>query len=207
MSRDLPGYSSLLETFEIEEVTVSSVNRPERVLFVRLRAKEKTGLNAAWWWNPLDGDVPRYTWTDFLDCFQRASEVVSSRPWFEGWLDIGPDRRLELHAFGCAPASGETELAYWVRPRWQDAGYSGRPEYEFVARRSPREWVTLYLGDSEGSALVGSTIGPDPDASHWLDRLDLNFHPRCEENDRTSTFATISSTGELQMRRLSHCEP
>src|SRR5262245_10156939 len=56
MSRDLPGYAMLLEKFEVKEVTVNSVNRPERVLFVGVLTKQKTGLNAAWWWDPLDGD-------------------------------------------------------------------------------------------------------------------------------------------------------
>jgi hypothetical protein len=67
--KKLVGYSKLREDFDVEEATWGYVNRMDEAVFVRLRSTSASGLNAAWWWNPIVDGVPKYSWSNFLACF------------------------------------------------------------------------------------------------------------------------------------------
>ncbi len=207
VSQHLPGYAELQERFEVDEAFLGSVNRIEKSLFVRLRSKAGGGLNAAWWWDPISNDSPKYTWFDFLDCFGRAGALLADYSWLNEWLQAGPERHLELHAYGCAPGSSNSELRSFVKPLWRDAGLSGKPTYEVLARRGNAKWARLFLSPKEERVLVSYTMNPDQSASHWLDRLDVSFHPRCQGNLKNAQYVTILPNGERTVHQYSRCKP
>jgi hypothetical protein len=207
LCKELPGYARLRERFEIEDSTLGYVNRADLSLFVRLRSIGEGGLNAAWWWDPIADGSPRYSWTDFLDCFDRANEVIKRHSWLKEWIETGPARTLDLHAFGCTTGSVEFDLNHFVRPLWHDAVLSGEPTFEVLARRGNASWAKIFLNSNEPRALIEYTMGADPKAMHWLDRLEVEFHPRCQTEGKNARYATVSPNGELEMRRFSACEP
>ena len=203
----LPAYGRLRKTFEIDETRLGSVNRAEGALFVRLRPTNPAGLNSAWWWNPLVDGKPKYTWEDFLSCFKQAQEAVEGHRWLMDWLGTGPGRKLEPHAFGCAPGANDFELSHFVSPLWFDAGLRGKPNYEILARRSNSEWVQIFLALGEPRALIARTLNPDVTATHWLDRLNVSFRPRCQGKVAISTYVTVLPSGKAEFRKFSGCEP
>jgi len=207
LCQELSGYARLRERFQIDQAILGYINGFDLSLFVRLHSTGSVGLNAAWWWNPVSDGTPRSSWTDFLECFDQANEVVKRHSWLQDWLESGPGRSLELHAFGCATGSRDFDLNYFVRPLWRDAILAGEPLYEVLARRANSSWARIFLNSTEPRALIAYTMEPDAKSAHWLDRLEVSFHPRCQTEEKNARYFTVLPSGELEPRRFSACKP
>jgi len=207
LARELPGYQRLRDQFEIEDGYATAEAGAHNVLFLRLRMTTDGGLNAAWWSNPLPHGVPQYTWLDFLSCFARVNDLVGKHPWLSAWFHAGPGRLLELHACGCALEPCDDTPVYSDRCLWSQAGLSGEPTYEILARRGDEEWAKLYLSPSEDKILVVGTWKPDPHGPHWLDQLDVSFPALCDANPNATRYVTVLPDGTHTSQRCSGDEP
>jgi hypothetical protein len=98
-------------------------------------------------------------------------------------------------------------MNYFVLPLWSDASFLGKPKYEILARRTNSEWIKIFLSPNEPKALIAYTMQPDIESKHWLDRLEVSFHPRCQGIAKNSEYVTVEPSGEHEVRTFSHCEP
>jgi hypothetical protein len=185
---------------------VGAINMFPESLYVSLHARTADPVNAAWWWDPIDKDGdPQYDWHAFIQLHRAASKVVGRHAWLKQWRVAGPGRSLELHAFGAGIGATPFELQNFVLPVWRDAGMSGRPEYSMLARRGDTEWAQLYFGKDDSRMLVTAVSRPDQSSAHWLDRLDLYFHPKCRPGEASSRYATVAPSGKWKVRTVRQC--
>ena len=205
--KSLPGYDQLSETFVIERAYRGSINRIEEALFSRLSSSGPSTLNAAWWWNPVENGDVLYDWHVFLELFTHVDRLLSRHTWLAEWKAVTPGRRLELHAFGREPAEPAEELAKYALPLWREAGLSGEPQYEVLARVDNWTWLRIYLNDRDPRLLVAYSIGLSPPYQHWLDGLEVAFHPKCTPGTPTARYATIKPSGERQIHEYRRCAP
>src|SRR5262245_41374835 len=208
LSRDLKGYDALRKSFEVENVLLGLINGFPASLHVDLRSTDADLVNAVWWWNPLDKrGNPTYDWNTFLGVYRDASIVISKHIWLEKWKDARPGRRVELHLFGKGIGETRFELDNFILPLWREAGFASQPAHSLLLRRGDSEWATLYVGTEERRALVAYVNRPEPSPSHWLDGLDVYFHPRCKAGDKSSRYVVVEPSGKWEVREVVGCGP
>ena len=110
-----------------------------------------------------------------------------------------------MHAFGLRPESDD--LARAVLPIWREAGFHGTPRYEVLARRADASWVRLFFDDRDPRVLVSYSMEPPADPPHWLDTLDVAFHPRCAKGQPSARYAVIEPDGRWTVHEIATCEP
>jgi hypothetical protein len=208
LSQDLKGYDVLRKSFEVENALLGLINGFPASLHVDLRSTNSELVNAVWWWNPLDKDGnPTYDWNTFLGVYRDASVVIAKHIWLEKWLDARPGRRVELHLFGKGIGETRFQLNNFILPLWREAGFAGQPAYSLLLRRGDSEWATLYVGTEERRALVASVNEPETSPRHWLDGLNVYFHPRCKPGDKSSHYVVVEPSGRWELREVVGCEP
>jgi hypothetical protein len=196
LCRSVDGYQNIRESFEIESATVGCVNLLPDSLHVSLRTTSQGPVNGVWWWNPLDENgQPKLNWNDLVRFHAVANQVLSKHPWLAEWRENLFGRTVELHALGDNIAATENELKLFVIPLWRDAGLAGDPKFSVLARRGDSEWVQIYFGTEERRALITTASHPDWKAAHWLDRLDVHFHPK---GDRR--YVVVEPSGKREVR-------
>ncbi len=203
----LRGYLTLVQSFVIEAAEQGAVNRPDDSLFTVLRAEKGKNLNAAWWFNPIVRGEPRYDWNDFLALFNHVDGLLSRHSWLEGWKKATEGRLLELHAFGLEPETEADEIRADVLPIWREAKLSGRPKYQILARIKNESWVELFLNDRDPRMIVSYSMDLPVHPAHWLDGLDVEFHPGCRKGEASARYAVIEPDGTWAMREYGKCRP
>lgn len=207
LSQELKGYEALRKSFEVENALLGVINGFPASLHVDLRSTSSDLVNAVWWWNPLDQDGnPTYDWNTFLTVYRDASTAMAKHIWLEKWRDARPGRRVELHLFGQQIGETRFQLDHFILPLWREAGLGGQPAYSLLLRRGDSEWATIYGGTEERRALVASVNEPETSPSHWLDGLDVYFHPRCKPGDRSARYAVVEPSGQWELREAVGCE-
>jgi hypothetical protein len=207
LCQNLGGYESLRKSFEIERAMVGSINQFPESLHVDLRTTNRGLINAVWWWDPLRNGEPLYDWTSLEALYQRASKVIATHTWLAEWRNTSPGRLVELHAFGEGVGATEFDLQHFVLPVWQQAGFPGEPTFAVLARRDDDSWAQLYFSDQDPRALVTSVSEPDAKAGHWLDGLEVYFHPRCKPDEDSERYVVVGPAGNWEIREFAGCEP
>jgi hypothetical protein len=203
----LKGYADLQKQFTLEQARQGYINRLEESLFTILRAESAKSLNAAWWFNPIASGKARYDWNDFLKLFHRVDSRLSRHTWLADWRAATSNRRLELHAFGREPEAEADEIAFQVLPIWREAGFAGKPQYEVLARLADTSWFQMFFNDQDPRLLVSYSMDPPAKPLHWLDGIDVEFHPKCEPGAPSSKYAVIEQNGQMQIREYRKCPP
>lgn len=203
----LTGYADLQKEFVFEQARQGSINRIDESLFAMLRTGTGKTLNAAWWFNPIIDGKPRYDWHDFMKLFHHVDTRLSRHAWLAGWRAVSPDRLLELHAFGREPETQSDWIAFQILPIWREAGFVGQPEYEVLARLADTSWFQLILNDKDPRLLVSYSMDPPTKPLHWLDGLDVEFHPKCEPGTPSAKYAVVEPNGQFQVREYGKCAP
>jgi hypothetical protein len=209
LSRDLKGYAALRQSFDLDTAHLGLIGMFPASLHVGLRTWNPSRLpDAVWWWNPLDEEGrPTYDWDAFLQAYREAAHALTRHPWLREWRHASRGRLVELHAFGTEIGETAADLDAYVLPVWRDAGLAGRPGYSLLLRRGDREWATLYIGTEEARALVTSVSHPEKSPAHWLDGLDVYYHPRCTPNERSSRYVVVQPTGQGEVHTVRTCQP
>jgi hypothetical protein len=204
----LEGYRTFRESFDIESAIIGCVNLLPDSLKVSVRTTNRGIVNGVWWWNPLDKNgEPKFNWNDLIRIHADANAVLAKHTWLAEWREVSFGREVELHAFGEHVAETESHLKVFVLPLWRDAGLSGDPGFSVLARRGDTEWAQIYFGKQEARALITAVNQPDRKAKHWLDRLDVYFHPTGKPEDRSSCYAVVEPAGKWQVRTFRPTEP
>ena len=123
------------------------------------------------------------------------------------WRNASPGRRVELHVFGKEIGETRFQLNNFILPLWQEAGFAGQPAYSLLLRRGDSEWAALYIGTEEKRALVAFVSEPETSPSHWLDGLNVYYHPRCRPDDKSSRYVVAEPSGGWELRTVIGCEP
>jgi hypothetical protein len=208
LSQNLKGYAALRESFELDNAILGLINGFPNSLHVDLRTTNLGPPNAVWWWNPLDEEGnPLYDWDTFLRVHQEASKVLIKHPWILEWRDAGPGRLVELHVFGIGIGETVFKLNTFILPVWREAGFAGQPTYSLLLRRGDKEWATLYLGTEQTRALVTHVSQPEESPAHWLDGLEVYYHPRCKPDDKSSRYVLVQPNGQWEIHAVRACEP
>lgn len=204
LSRSIRGYDELLRRFRIDRATQGFPNSIDESLLVTLSATAGKYLDSAWWLNPIANGKPRYSWADFTELFDRVDHLLEGHRWLREWRAAGQGRRLELHALG-RQTSGEG-LNTFVLPIWREAGLRGDAVYTVLARLPDSSWIQLNLNDQKPSILVAYSTGiPFTHPLHWLDALDVQFHPQCTHGEQSSRYAVVNTDGSHQIRTFQRC--
>jgi hypothetical protein len=207
LSQALKGYETLRKSFEVENALVGLINGFSASLHVDLRSTNSDLVNAVWWWNPLDQyGNPTYDWDTFLQVYRDASTVITKHVWLLEWRNASIGRRVELHVFGKGIGKTRFQLDKFILPLWREAGFASQPAYSVLLRRGNSEWATLYIGTEEKRALVASVNEPETSPIHWLDGLNVYFHPRCKPEDKSSRYVVVEPSGTWEVRTVLGCE-
>jgi hypothetical protein len=198
--RDLPGYQTFQESFQLEDATLGLVNSMPESLFVELRSTKPRTIDAAWWWNPLTHKKPSLTWREFLAAYEAAERVVSKHPWLAEHKGLVGERSLEFHLLGTRVGVTDDELGFFYLPAWKHAGMVGKPAYRFLARRGNHSWIEFLFSDQDERAFVRSTSIGDPAPQSALDRLDVSWHPRGKRGESYSQYGLVESDGRLRVQ-------
>jgi hypothetical protein len=146
---------------------------------------------------------PQFDWNDLLNIHASASAIVSKHKWLAEWREVSFGRQVELLALGEGIAETENEHNLFVLPLWRHAGLTGAPQLSVHARRLDESgWgaATIYFGMKEPRALINRVIHPDWKSKHWLDRLEVHFHPTGKPGDSSSRYVVVDPTGEWELR-------
>ena len=204
----LPGFDELRERFSLDRASQGYINRLDsESLFAVLTASVPATLTSAWWLNPVENGKVLFDWHVFLALFSHVDELLSRHKWLAEWKAAGPGRLLELHAFGQSPASEPDDIAANVLPIWRGARFAGEPQYEVLARLDNHAWLSLFLNDTDPRVLVSYSIGLSSQPLHWLDGMNVAFHPMCTRGTASARYATIAPTGEHQTHEYRQCAP
>lgn len=203
--QQLKGYAKLRETFIIEEANQGYINRFDESLFVQLLTDKGKILNAAWWFDPIVGGKPRYDWYTFLDLFSHVDELLSRHAWLAAWRNGAGGRLLELHAFGREPEEESDDIKYLVLPIWREAAFSGKPQYQVLARLGDTSWVSMFFNDKDPRLLLNYSMDLPAKPAHWLDGLEVQFHPQCKKGDPSSRYAVVDRAGHWQVHEYGKC--
>jgi len=203
----LKGYDRVRGIFRIEQAMQGSINRTEESLFVMLATDKGRTLNAAWWLDPIINSKPRYDWQTFLGLFSEADLRLSKHAWLNEWKAATKGRLLELHAFGREPASEQDEIKYSVLPIWREAKFAGRPEFEVLARLGSSSWLSIFFNNKDPRLLVNYSMELPAEPAHWLDSLNVQFHPDCQKGKPSSHYAVVQPDGQWQLHEFSKCAP
>ena len=207
LCRRLNGYEALSQSFEIEGARVGSFSLFPDSLFVRLRTTNSGLINAVWWWNPMHDGQPTNDWMDLLWLHRKASKAIANHTWLAEWRNASPGRLVELHAFSESVGETEFDLENFVMPVWLQAGFAGEPSYVVLARRGDTSWAKIYFGVDDSRALVTGVSEPDAETGHWLDGLEVYFHPRCEPDEDSERYVVVEPSGDWEIRTFAGCEP
>ncbi len=200
----LAGHDEFAQQFTIEQVMQAAINGLPESLLVIVRTNQVKLLDSAWWFDPICFFRPRYDWYDFIDLFHHVDGLLTRHAWLAEWKSAGRGRVVELHAFGRGPASAD--LGGEVLPIWHEAGFRGRPRYEVLARRGNQSWVRMYFNDDDPKLLISYSMDRPANPVHWLDALDVAFHPRCRTDEPSARYAVIEPDGTWQIREFAGCE-
>ncbi|HHW09611.1 MAG TPA: hypothetical protein GXX29_06525 [Firmicutes bacterium] len=219
MCRNLAGFEAMKQDFAFDEARVGNVSLFPKSLYIEMFASNKGIINSIRWWNPLHNDLPQYNWHDFLKLYEEASAVIAQHTWLYEWREATPGRRVELRAFGLEIGETDSKLETIIMPVWQQAGFRGQPAYSVLARFGNHDYVEIYFGKDDPRALVTSNSSTvsfyyddnSPQAqepksiSHWLDSLDVYFHPRCTSGEKSERYAVIEPSGKFEVRQFVGC--
>jgi hypothetical protein len=211
LCRELPGYDWFQTEFVFEKnTTVGYINFAPESLYVKIRAKRPTFVDAAWWWNPLDKNKrPTLDWYAFRRTYESAAKVISRHRWLSEWKRASPGRSIELWAIGTSIGEPPNEIESFVLPAWKDAGFKGQPQYRVLARRPSGANSTIYFSADEPRALITSNwVYPrDQGDTFWMSRMEFNFHPRGKRDEPYSKYFVVDPSGRWQMRTNSKAAP
>jgi hypothetical protein len=203
--QQLSGFAKLKESFTIERASQGYINRFDESILTVLRTDRGKILNAAWWFNPIVRGKPQYDWYVFLDLFGHVDALLVRHTWLAEWINAGGGRLLELHAFGREPESEPDDIKSNVLPIWREAGFVGKPEYEVLARLGDTSWIEMFFNDKDERLLLNYSMDLSATPVHWLDALDVQFHPKCKKGERSSRYAIVDPTGHWQVREYGKC--
>ena len=165
LATSLPGAELAMKRLRIEHASVGAVNMAPESLFLQLVSAEQRLVDQAWWYNTLVDQKPGTDWHGFLTVFDAAENTAKSQAWLVDWKNGAPNRHVELWALGGsghALAGVEKELDMVA---WKHAEFPGEPGYQLVLRE----------GDITSVRKQGARPSTPP---HWVDGLDLFYHPR-----------------------------
>ncbi len=213
----MAGWSDIAAQFDVESVTTGNVDvHPESILFL-LTAKTQRNVARVRWYNRLREGRPAFNWSSLVTLHRAAEAVVSSQQWLLDWKSSSMRRALEIN---CAGEVGiaEIDLDELVQPAWDDAGFSGSPQFEICMLEGKEACGTVYVAVGEAGALIlaahtsrlldrsleaihetGDSSGSTDDSAtkpHWFDDIVLSFHP-CGE---PPTYGRVDGTGSCEVR-------
>jgi hypothetical protein len=77
---------------------------------------------------------------------------------------------------------------------WRNAGFDCEPTVEITLQRGEQPAAVVFLSRLGPGALIVSAIPGTGD--HWLDRMDVSFHPR------TPTYVRVDPSGTPELRTM-----
>jgi len=191
----LPGYSLASERFAVDSAVTGNWSSQPLSLFVELHSRAPGLIDDVRWYDFIRDGAPMADWLDFVQAYADALVVVQRQAWLLDWKAASPDRTVDLHLSG-ARGVGEGHPEVYVYPPWEDAGFRGKPVFEFLLRRGGEGFATVFLGSEESGALVTRVRGTPGGGEHWLDRLVVGYHPTRPE------YVRVNAAGEHELRRI-----
>ena len=153
------GYERVKQIFKIDSASMGNINLLPYSLRVSLSGNKNQIVDCAGWFNPIEKDVPKYTWNDFIGVYNKFNEVVSKHPWIEKWRAEKPNRTVNADIYGVTPNT-EEDLEYFVKSAWDNAGLKGEVLYE-VYLREGNLWQTIYFSEESDSSLMPGDYHPN----------------------------------------------
>lgn len=193
---ELDGWKEASVLLRVDDVRTGMINLKPLAMFFELSARGPRAIEGVRWWNLLVDDEPTSTWHDLLDTWRAASRAVERETWIGEWIRIAPGRSVRLQVVG-SRGIGETLMDALVLPAWRDAGFRGEPDFELTLRKDGHWFATIFLAADERGGLVTVTHR-SAGSTHWLDNVDLAFHPRGE----VPTYARVDAEGRWEVRTL-----
>jgi len=180
LARSLPGSTEFLREWTIEDTYLGYINFAPYSLHVQLKARRQRLVDAAWWWNPAEDDVPALGWSDFTAVHSELERAVLPHTWLREWKARGKKHGIEAHIVGKRP-NDEDDIDSFVLPAWRHAGLTGQPYYAILLRRAGKACGTLWFGKDESRALItdADPFG-EPSSKVPLDRVKVSYHPSQE---------------------------
>lgn len=191
----LPGYVQASQHFVVEDVMTGNVNMQPLSMFLEIRSRYPDLIGEVRWYNHLRDGAPTATWLHFLSTYAEALAAARKQPWLLDWKIAGPDRTIGLEIAGMQAIS-ETDPELYIHPPWKHAGFGGEPEFELLLRREGRWCATVFLATNEPGALIATAhrLPGATEDDHWLDRLEVSYHPR------TPSYARVTAAGTCEVR-------
>ncbi len=175
----LHGFADAAPRWSVMRATCGSfaAHRGE-MLCLDLRASQPRVVDTVRWYVPVVESRLTSDWSDLLAAVERAERAVEARSWLAEWKSAGGERAIELRLVD-AHALYEHDPAMFVQPASELAGFEGEPEFEFLLRREGLWTATVFLAGHDARGLI---VAANPRAGpHWLDELDVHFHPQKRE--------------------------
>ncbi len=173
------GFAAAAPEWNVKDATCGLFAlRSGETLFLDLRASRARTVDAVRWYVPIVEKQLASDWIDLLATVERAERAVEARTWLAEWKSAGGERSIELQLNGATPID-ESDPATFVQPAWELAGFEGEPEFELLLRREGQWAATVFLAGRDARGLITAA---NPQAGpHWLDTLDVHFHPTKRE--------------------------
>jgi hypothetical protein len=189
--REIRGFDAIPDWYRVESVR-AGVRACEESVLADLIVSTRGPIDRARWWNPVEDDKPTCTWNDFIALLDDAVEVVGRNPWIESWRRSGPDRHVRWMAVGRGGSESIDRAAPEVQIAWADSGLRGRASVEVRLERGEAVAAIVYLSHADAGSIV--TDARPGAAEHWLDALDVSFHPRAP------TYVCVDASGGWNVR-------
>jgi len=192
----LEGYELANGLLRVDEVITGNINGQPLSMFFELSARRPSAIDELRWFNPIVDGVTTHSWHDLLLTWRDAMRAVEREAWIGAWRRAGPERTVGLEVVGARGVS-QTRPEQLVLPAWRDAGFTAEPDFELLFRRGRKWCATVYLARDQPGALI-DTAKPEVGGAHWLDVLDVSFHPR----GKPPTYGRVDAVGGFELRTL-----
>ena len=174
----LEGFDAAKHRFTIEDIRLGRINSPDTVLFVKMKSKNDSILQSAWWLNPIVDSMPKYNWNDFMRSLDSAEALVMKHAWIDEWAHAVEWRTLEAQVWGDKLCEGDMRYDEYKKA-WINAGLLGTPTCRVLFRKNGDFCGDLLLGDGDQRALVLKPLCHERIVKHWLDQqFSINVNNR-----------------------------
>lgn len=175
----MPGFAEAAPQWRVERASCGSfAPHAGEMLSLDLRASRARNVDAVRWYVPIVEKQLANDWRDLLKAVERAERAVEARTWLAEWKSADGERSIELQVTGATPIN-ESNPVTFVQPAWELAGFEGEPEFELLLRRREHWAATVFLAGRDARGLI--TSARPHTGAHWLDALDVHFHPNKRE--------------------------
>ena len=195
------GYEQALRDFEIHANGVGCWDAAGcSVNLIDLVPRKAEGIDALRWYMRVGGGVAKNSWLAPRDLYRHSLVLSRSTPGIYEWKAAAPGRTVEVW-FNGDLGYAEEQMDFFVGTAWRHAGFVGQPELQVVLRRRGTACCELYLSSREPGALIVSAHSEGGAQPHWLDGLDVFYHPA------KPYYIKVDARGAFEKRLIPQSDP